>query len=139
MGNYKQIQNLVKKNPILSILIIIVIIFVCERLIGFMRIHFSNNNLENFENNNEKTLVYYYMNGCGHCEKFTPIWEKFKKSFSGSINIIKVEQEDAKDDINKFEVSGFPTVLLLDSNNNKIKEFNGDRTVAGLTEFVNSN
>ena len=29
---------------------------------------------------NGKRLVFLHMNGCGHCEKFMPEWEKAKKS-----------------------------------------------------------
>ena len=36
----------------------------------------------------------------------------------------------------KYSVQGFPTILLLDNNGNKLKEYDGARTADALTEFV---
>ena len=90
-------------------------------------------NLEGF--GQPKELVYFYMDGCGHCKKFSPIWDQFANSYNGSLNIRKVERADAGDELNKYSVQGFPTVLLLDGNGGK-KEFQGNRTVAELNSFA---
>ena len=38
--------------------------------------------------------------------------------------------------LKKYQIQGFPTILLLDGQGNK-KEFQGDRTVQGLESFIN--
>jgi len=36
----------------------------------------------------------------------------------------------------RYNISGFPTILLLDENNNKLKELEGPRTLAGLNAMI---
>uniref|UniRef100_A0A6C0DWZ2 Thioredoxin domain-containing protein n=1 Tax=viral metagenome TaxID=1070528 RepID=A0A6C0DWZ2_9ZZZZ len=86
---------------------------------------------------NSTKLVYFYMDGCGHCNKFTPTWNKFCSANSTSIKTYKFEQAQVKDQITTYAISGFPTILLLDKNNAKIDEYNGERSVEALTSYVN--
>ena len=90
--------------------------------------------LANFGNPRE--LVYFHMNGCGHCKRFTPIWDEFAGKYNGEIKLKKLERNEAGDMLDKYEIQGFPTVLLLDVQGNK-KEFQGDRSVQGLESFIN--
>ena len=39
----------------------------------------------------------------------------------------------------KHEVQGYPTYLLLDSSGGKIKEYSGDRSAADLKKFASEN
>ena len=83
-------------------------------------------------------FVYFYMNGCGHCKNFTPIWDEFCSANSSSIKTYKFEQSQVQEQITTYSISGFPTILLLDENNSKIDEYSGQRTVEALTSYVNS-
>jgi protein-disulfide isomerase-like protein with CxxC motif len=47
-----------------------------------------------------------------------------------------MESADAATMMNKYKISGFPTILLLDENNNKLKELEGDRTLANLNAMI---
>jgi thiol-disulfide isomerase/thioredoxin len=86
---------------------------------------------------NSTKLVYFYMDGCGHCNKFTPTWDKFCSANSTSIKTYKFEQAQVKEQITTYTITGFPTILLLDKNNAKIDEYNGERSVEALTSYVN--
>ena len=90
--------------------------------------------LENF--GNPKELVYFHMNGCGHCKRFTPIWDDFSGKYKGDIKLKKLERNEAEDMLSKYEIQGFPTILLLDEQGNK-KVFEGERSVSGLESFIN--
>lgn len=100
--------------------------------------NFENANIDSMNNDNSTKLVYFYMNGCGHCKNFTPIWEDFCSANSSSIKTYKFEQSQVQEQITSYSISGFPTILLLDENNAKIDEYNGERTVEALTSYVNS-
>ena len=127
----KKFKNL---HALIQIIIVLMLVFVGRYLINLIIYsNFTSGNLENFENPTE--LVYYHMNGCGHCKKFTPEWEKFAQGYTGSLKLKKIERADAGDDLEKYQIQGFPTILLLDGKGNK-KEFDGDRTVSGLEQFV---
>jgi len=100
--------------------------------------NFENANVDSMNNDNSTKLVYFYMNGCGHCNNFTPIWDEFCSANSSSIKTYKFEQSQVQEQITGYSISGFPTILLLDENNAKIDEYSGQRTVEGLTSYVNS-
>jgi thioredoxin-related protein len=38
--------------------------------------------------------------------------------------------------LQKYNISGFPTIVLLDSKNDLIKTLNGERTLESLNAFV---
>ena len=87
----------------------------------------------------EKTIVLYYANWCGHSRAFIPEWEKFEKYCQQNINDINVikmlcEGDNAK---NCKGIRGYPTVILI--NNGKAVTYKGDRTMESLIEFVNAN
>ena len=97
---------------------------------------------ENFEaTSGKKTLLFLHMNGCGHCKDFMPEWDNFAKSHSHSdtIEVAKVEKDEDPELMEKLGVAAYPTVVLVDDKLNKIKEFDGDRTAAALTSFVEEN
>ena len=93
------------------------------------------NSVENF--GNPKSCTYYYMTNCGHCKTFTPIWDSFVQSYTGPIKLRKVEMNDAKDDIEKYNINGFPTILAIDEQG-ETKSFDGPRTKDGLTKFLSN-
>jgi len=100
--------------------------------------NFENANIDSMMSDNSTKLVYFYMNGCGHCKNFTPIWDEFCSANSSSIKTYKFEQSQVQEQITSYSISGFPTILLLDENNSKIDEYSGQRTVEALTSYVNS-
>jgi len=97
----------------------------------------SNSSIDSMNNDKSTKLVYFYMNGCGHCKNFTPTWDKFCAANSSTIKTYKFEQAQVREQINTYAISGFPAILLLDENNAKIDEYNGQRTLEGLTSYVN--
>ena len=123
-----------KFHPIVQVLVTFGLLFVLRYVYNtFLYSYFSAFNLEGF--GQPKELVYFYMDGCGHCKKFSPVWDQFASSYNGNLNIRKVERNNAGDELNQYQIQGFPTVLLLDGNGGK-KEFQGERTIQGLEAFI---
>ena len=88
---------------------------------------------EGFEN--KKTLVFFHMNGCGHCTKMMPEWHAFEKNNKTNIATKKIERSQAPELIDRHNIQGFPSIMLLDSKNDKIKDYDGERTSSGFHEF----
>ena len=84
-------------------------------------------------------LMLLHMNGCGHCKDMMPAWKSFKNSNNAGIKVSTVEQSENPALVKKYKVKGFPTIILLDADGNKIKEFSGPRTVKGFKEFCAAN
>tara|TARA_A100001035_G_C27551004_1_gene394094 strand:+ start:406 stop:636 length:231 start_codon:yes stop_codon:yes gene_type:complete len=74
------------------------------------------------------------MDGCGHCEKFSPVWDEFTSAYKGSIQFQKFNMKDAEEDLKKYEVNGFPTVVVIDENG-KFEQYEGERTIDGLQSY----
>ena len=130
----KSLETGMNKHTIGSLIGIILVVFIGGYLLNmfmggglFSRIE-GNANMEN-------KLSYYYMNGCGHCDKFNPDWDEFKNNYSGTppITFEKVESANAPSDIN-----GYPTLFLTKKDGSRT-EFNADRSVSGLQKFISDN
>jgi len=86
-----------------------------------------------------KELLLLHMEGCGHCVKLMPEWDKFTKMNDTPITTKAVEKDDDRSLVKKHDVKGFPTILLIDSKGDKLKTYNGDRTAKGLLDFCQQN
>ena len=93
----------------------------------------KKSNFENF--GNPRTCTYYYMNQCGHCKRFSPEWDNFVQSYTGPVTLRKVEMSEAGDDLEKYNIRGFPTILVVDDKG-EFKDYDGPRTSEALTKFL---
>jgi thiol-disulfide isomerase/thioredoxin len=92
---------------------------------------------EGFEPASEILLL--HMKGCPHCTKFIPEWEKFVSKNKSGIKARAIERQENPALMKKHNVTGFPTVLLVDSKGDKVKEYKGPRTTEGLLSFCKGN
>jgi len=82
---------------------------------------------------NEKTVILYKADWCGHCRAFKNTWEQLQKE----VKDVKFETIDADKDADKVQeakIDGFPTLRVLV--NNKIHEFNQERTLENVKSFI---
>jgi len=96
---------------------------------------------DNFHHGVEKgiSFVKFFAPWCGHCKRLAPTWEELAKKFvdNAEVNIVKVDctLESNKQLCNDEEVDGFPSVFLY-KNGKKISEYNGNRSLEDLHDFV---
>lgn len=111
----------------------------------------ENNNLKK-ENSDDKkstrklhkhlsSLILFYAEWCGHCKILMPIWDAlYDKIPEDKLNILKVscvEKEKMCKSIKYIE--GYPTIIFVDSKNNKVKLYEGERTIENIISFINEN
>jgi hypothetical protein len=103
--------------------------------------------LENFTGLGESvnTFTLYYMDGCPHCESILPDFRTFVASGQIQLNgkktkIRMLEQgnPEAAPELEANNVKGFPTFILSTVGGKNI-EYNGDRTVPAMKEFIEKN
>ena len=81
--------------------------------------------------------IYFYQDGCSHCEKFSPKFDEYVKSVDKDIiqfekNNIGENQEKKNSQVSKipqgFEVEGTPTVIFINKDDEILKDmtFEGD-------------
>jgi len=122
---------------------LIVIIVVLLISIFALSYYINGNSLmENFTGNTtgNKSIEYYYMNGCSHCEKFNDsgIWEELKVTFGTNIKFNKYENKEHPDRVERYKITGFPTIIIT-NNGDIAEEYKGNRTKQDLENFIRRN
>ncbi len=127
MGKYAGIKSLFKSKYFFGLLILIAAIIAFNLLC---------NTKEGFTG--QKELVLVHMNGCGHCKKMMPDWEKCKQANDTEIKMRAVEMSegDGPELCKKHNIKGFPTIVLLDESGEKISDYDGERTKDSMLEFL---
>lgn len=126
----KSFQKFVNKLPFLGKLLLFFIIVIIIRTLFNC---FYPVNREYF--GNPKSCTYYYMEKCGHCKEFSPVWDDFSNNYKGDIKLRKLEMKEAGNELELYKINSFPTVLLVDDEGNT-KVFDGPRTKDGLADFL---
>ena len=86
----------------------------------------------------QKEFVLVHMNGCGHCEKLMPEWKNAATENKTDIKMRAVEMSegDGPKLCKKHNITGFPTILLLDSTGAKVSDYDGERSKDGILGFL---
>lgn len=58
-------------------------------------------------------FLFFYLEGCGECEKQKPIIEDLRVAYQDSLSFIPIEYEKEADIAVEFEVTSVPTMLLI--------------------------
>ena len=84
-------------------------------------------------------FVEFYAPWCGHCKNLAPIWDELGAKVPKSIIIAKMDGT-ANDVPTKFniQIQGFPTLKLFRADN-KVVDYEGDRSLADLVRFLKKN
>lgn len=81
-------------------------------------------------------IIYIYSETCPYCVSFTPIFEQYKatESYNKKLHFIDLEKKDASEYLS--EVSGFPSVLIVDDTGKIVGKQVGKTTMKDLDSFV---
>ena len=96
---------------------------------------------------NEKTvqesthkLLFFYADWCHHCKQFKPVWKESESELENlNVEHQQLNGDNNKELVQKYKITGYPTVLLINNLNNENVEFEGPRTKEGLISFVKKN
>ena len=92
----------------------------------------------------ECIVALFYADWCPHCVEFKPKFQKAMSKMDGQkgktgkkLKFVLVDCEEFKELAKEFDVSGYPTVKLIDGKGTS-KEYNGERTIEGLQKYLMS-
>jgi thioredoxin-like negative regulator of GroEL len=127
-------------NDITLLIVIIVVLVISIFMLSY---YITGNSLmENFTGNmiGNKSIEYYYMNGCSHCETFNKsgIWKELEEKYGANIKFNKYENKQHSDRVKKYDITGFPTIIII-SNEKVVEEYNGNRSKEDLEKFIRRN
>lgn len=89
-------------------------------------------------------LVMFYADWCPHCQAIKPDVEELQQELQNDkvngkkVTIVLVDCVKEEDMASKYEVEGFPTLILFKANGDK-KDFDGDRSKEGIKSFLEDN
>lgn len=71
--------------------------------------------IEKLLNSQEPVAIFFYMNGCPHCENMQGPWKNLAKKHSG-IKFVKIEQTNTPDHLG---ITGFPQFITVEKGKQK--------------------
>ena len=94
---------------------------------------------EHMENPQKASLKMFYVDWCGHCKNFKPI---FEGELSNAVReeglpckLELVNCEEKPEEGRKYNIRGYPTVIF-ENEKNDIVEYQGERTANALVKFI---
>lgn len=129
------ILNVMKKNKVVILLLLIIIVISIINLKKNKKITIKQK--KEIESKNKVML--FYADWCGWSQKFLPVWKEFTNQCD-KLNISHETIECTDNELcsnGKYNIEGFPTIIL--EANGNIIEYDGDRSVQSLLDFVKKN
>jgi thiol-disulfide isomerase/thioredoxin len=106
-----------------------------------MKKHYAKK--ETFNQDSTYSLRFFKADWCGHCKRFKPIWDEFVNDCHATNpypNLTLVEYDidhpDSKPFVDKYNVRGFPHIVLTNDTNENEIVFKSNRTKEGLEQFI---
>ena len=74
----------------------------------------------------------------GHCKQLAPIWDQLGEAYKDHENIVIAKMDSTANELETVKVQGFPTLKYFMAGDNKVVDYNGERTLEGLKRFLES-
>ncbi|KAJ0111549.1 hypothetical protein Patl1_01922 [Pistacia atlantica] len=84
----------------------------------------------------ELWIVEFFAPWCGHCKKLAPEWKKASRNLKGKVKLGHVDCESEKSLMSKFNVQGFPTILVFGADKDSPIPYEGARTASAIESFA---
>ncbi|GAU98683.1 hypothetical protein RvY_09797 [Ramazzottius varieornatus] len=83
-------------------------------------------------------LVEFYAPWCGHCKKLVPIYDELAEKFAARNDVVIAKMDSTANELEHTRIDSFPTIKLYKKGDNKVVDYNGERTLEGMTKFLES-
>lgn len=100
--------------------------------------------LKSAMNNHNNFILLVHWNRCPYCIKFMPLWNELKEKYNNKIQFFELEKSEYDKIKEKIEflnnyVSGYPSIILYNSDNQNYEKFEEERNIDNLSKFINKN
>ena len=87
-------------------------------------------------NNKNPTIYLFKASWCGHCKSFRENWNALANKYEDKINFVLYDSDKNKKEMKEWRVQGFPTLIMRKGD--KATEYNGDRDINSLINFIDN-
>ncbi|KAJ4745854.1 Protein disulfide-isomerase like 2-2 [Rhynchospora pubera] len=81
-------------------------------------------------------IVEFFAPWCGHCKKLAPEWKRASNNLKGKVKLGHVNCDEEKSLMSRFNVQGFPTILVFGADKENPFVYEGARTAAAIESFA---
>lgn len=89
-------------------------------------------------NKEKNVLVEFYAPWCGHCKQLAPIYDALGEKYKDSETIVIAKMDATVNELEEVNVKSFPTITLYKKDTNEPVEYHGERTLEGLSKFLDT-
>ncbi|XP_077489871.1 protein disulfide isomerase [Amblyomma americanum] len=83
-------------------------------------------------------LVEFYAPWCGHCKQLAPIYDELAEKYKDRKDILIVKMDATANELEHTKVGSYPTIRLYRKETNEAVQYNGERTLEGLSKFIDT-
>jgi protein disulfide-isomerase A1 len=83
-------------------------------------------------------LVEFYAPWCSHCKQLAPIFDQLAEKFKDTESVVIAKMDATVNELEHTKIQSFPTLKMYKKGDNAVVDFNGERTLEGLSKFVES-
>jgi len=84
-------------------------------------------------------LVTFIAPWCGHCKQLTPIYEQLGEKYKDNADVVIAKMDATANELEDIKIQSFPTIKLFPKGSDEVIDYQGERTVDGLSKFIDSN
>jgi len=84
----------------------------------------------------KNVLVEFYAPWCGHCKQLAPIYDELGEKFKNDDSVVIAKMDSTLNELEHTKIQSFPTIKLFKKGSNDVVEYSGERTLAGLSKFL---
>lgn len=146
MSLIDEVKQFVEANPVIVLVLVALLVFMFFGCQNVLRVYFDTDSSEPFaapKGKNKKEVRFFFSEQCGYCHKFFPVWEKVVAGMQSKCSFTKANaaQQAVAQEMAKYDISGFPTVVFLKDGKIAGKQEgyrDFDEFAASVREFVNN-
>ncbi|KAJ6794874.1 protein disulfide isomerase 8 precursor [Iris pallida] len=84
----------------------------------------------------ELWIVEFFAPWCGHCKKLAPEWKRASNNLKGKVKLGHVDCDAEKSLMSRYNVQGFPTILVFGADKDSPFQYEGARTASAIESFA---
>lgn len=78
-----------------------------------MALHITDQNASEYLNSDKLTVIDFWAEWCGPCQRLVPIIEALAEKYEGTVNIGKYNVDEGEDLVAEYRVRNIPVVIMV--------------------------